>query len=60
VDLVFVRSDKILTACEIKYSAHLKPASIIKAFEQNVWPFNIPFLHMRLKNLDYWKDRSSK
>jgi hypothetical protein len=34
VDLVFVRSDKILTACEIKYSAHLKPASIIKAFEQ--------------------------
>jgi hypothetical protein len=34
VDLVFVRADKILTACEIKYSSNLKPASIINAFEQ--------------------------
>ena len=29
VDLVFVRADKVITACEIKYTTSVKPSSII-------------------------------
>ena len=34
VDLVYLRADKILTACEIKYTTTLKPSSIISAFDK--------------------------
>ena len=45
VDLVFLRSDKVLTACEIKYVDNIKASMVIDAFEkklsalQNTFPF---------------------
>ncbi len=34
IDLMFIRSDGVLTVCELKYTSALKTASLIKAFEQ--------------------------
>jgi len=36
VDLLFVRADKVLTACEIKYGTSLKPAQIVRDFARKV------------------------
>ncbi len=36
VDLVFIRSDKVVTACEIKYASEIKGAVIINDFEKKI------------------------
>ncbi len=36
IDLMFIRSDGVLTVCELKHTSALKTASIIKAFEQKI------------------------
>jgi len=58
-DLVFLRNDKVITACELKYGTRLNPRKIVNDFKARLEPLRSAFPHHAIETALFLA-RSSK